>query len=141
MASEELQMLRVEIVSPATKPLELEAVEVILPGQSGVLSIRGGHTPLMTTLRSGVLALAGREGTDTCFAVHGGFAEVLDNGIRILTPQYEPGDAIDADRAREAQERAEQRLATKEKDTDVQRAEAALHRAMARLGAHQREAF
>ena len=96
---------------------------------------------MLSTLRSGVLVLTTMDGTDTHFAVHEGFAEVLDNHVRILTPQYEQGEHIDVDRAEEARERAEQALARKDAELDAARAEAALHRAMARLGAHRGESI
>jgi len=139
VAPEEQANITVEITSPATQPLALQAREVILPGSAGIFSIRPGHTPMISTLRSGVMIVAAPDGSESFFAVHEGFAEVLDNSVRILTPQYERGEHIDVDRAQEARERAEQLLANKEQDIDLVRAEAALHRSLARLGAHHGE--
>jgi len=139
VASEEQQRLTVAITSPQTTPLTLDAREVIIPGRAGVFSVRPGHTPTLSTLKSGVLIITTLDGTDTHYAVHEGFVEILDDGVHILTPQFERGEQIDAARALEARERAEDLLARKEKDTDLVRAEAALHRAMARLGAHHGE--
>lgn len=141
MAADEQEQLTVEITSPGEGPITLEGTEIILPGRSGIFSVRPGHTPLLSTLNSGVMSLAQPDGSETHFAVHEGFAEVLDNTVRILTPQFERGEHIEVERAEEARERAEQLLARKEDDTDMRRAEAALHRAMARLGAHHGESI
>lgn len=139
MAADNQAPLSVEITSPDTAPVTLEAQEVILSGRAGLFSVRPGHTPMLSTLRNGVMIITGANGEDTFFAVHEGFAEILDDTVRILTPQFERAEEIDAERAQEARERAEELLARKEADLDLVRAEAALHRAMARLGAHHGE--
>jgi F-type H+-transporting ATPase subunit epsilon len=141
VAPEELPIITVEMTSPGSQPLTLEATEVIVPGRSGIFSIRSGHTPMLSTLRSGVLIVTTPDGTDTFFAVHEGFAEVLDNTVRILTPQFERGEHIDIDRAEQARERAELLLSKKDADLDIVRAETALHRSLARIGAHRGESI
>jgi F-type H+-transporting ATPase subunit epsilon len=64
-------------------------------------------------------------------AVHGGFVEVSNNKVSILSDVAELGDTIDIARARAARERAEERIRRGEDGE----AEAALRRAEARLAA------
>jgi F-type H+-transporting ATPase subunit epsilon len=65
--------------------------------------------------------------------VSGGFAEVSDNKVTILAESAERAEDIDIERARKAQQRAEERLKAEREKIDATRAEAALKRALARL--------
>ena len=68
-------------------------------------------------------------------AVHGGIVEVLKDKVTILAEIAEWPDEIDVNRANDAKIRAERRLASKDSNLDVPRAEMALKRSLARLGA------
>ena len=59
--------------------------------------------------------------------------EVNANEVNIVTPNCELPEAIDLDRAKRAKERAERRLADKNTNIDIQRAQHALQRAMVRI--------
>jgi F-type H+-transporting ATPase subunit epsilon len=58
---------------------------------------------------------------------------VLPDKVTILAETAERPSEIDADRARQAKERAEQRLTSGDTDVDVERALDALHKAETRL--------
>jgi F-type H+-transporting ATPase subunit epsilon len=62
--------------------------------------------------------------------VHGGFVEVRDNRVTILSDVAELPEQVDVDRARRAKEAAERRLAENSDDAE---AAAALRRAEVRL--------
>lgn len=66
-------------------------------------------------------------------AVFGGFLEIKDNQVNIVVPLAELADTIDIARAQSAKKRAEDRLASKSKEIDVDRAKLALQRALTRL--------
>ena len=68
-------------------------------------------------------------------AVHGGIIEILPDKVTVLAEVAEWPEEIDVNRANEAKIRAERRLATKDADLDVARAEMALKRSLARLDA------
>jgi F-type H+-transporting ATPase subunit epsilon len=70
--------------------------------------------------------------------VSGGFSEVSNNKITFLVESAEYGHDIDVDRAMQAKERAEKRLAQAQSQSETinrTRAEAALQRALARVRA------
>ncbi len=70
--------------------------------------------------------------------VSGGFSEVSNNKITFLVESAEYGQDIDVDRAMQAKERAEKRLAqarAQDETFNRVRAEAALQRALARVRA------
>ena len=56
--------------------------------------------------------------------------EIEHNKVSIVTPDCQDPSSIDVDRARRAKERAEGRLSNPTPDIDVERAEAALQRAL-----------
>jgi len=73
------------------------------------------------------------DGQRRFFAVSGGYLEVGWEGVTALVDAAESADEIDVARARAAEERAERRLRSRERDVDTARAETALRRALNRL--------
>ena len=61
-----------------------------------------------------------------------GVVNVVNNTVTVLSRTAEEAENIDLARAEAAEKRARERLAAKNADTDASRAEAALHRAVAR---------
>ncbi len=107
------------------KMVEFNTVE----GEIGVLP---GHIPMTVIIKPGVLTITEEDNSREA-ALHAGFAEILQNQVTILAEIIEWPEEIDATRAREAKERAEERLRTKDVGTDVSRAEIALKRALTRI--------
>ena len=127
--------VQLQIVAPE-KVLQTATVDsVTIPGTAGDFSVLPGHTPFLSALRNGVMTT--RVGDDTRdYAVNGGYAEVRDNKVIVLTQTVEAANEIDVERARRARERAERRLRGEgEPGADLRRAELALHRALIRLQA------
>ena len=129
-------VIELELCAPERDPIALEVNEAIIPGAGGVFTVQHEHTPLLSKLLPGVVVAYCTDGQELHFAVDGGFAEVIDDRVVVLTDTMEPGDEIDTERAEEAKQRAEQRLGKSEEDVDITRAEAALSRALARIQAH-----
>jgi F-type H+-transporting ATPase subunit epsilon len=126
------ETFQLEIVTPEKKVVETSAEEVQIPGKNGYLGILPGHAPLITELAVGEVTFR-ENATEQHLAVAWGFAEVLPNKVTILAETAERPSEIDVKRAREAKERAEQRLTSGDASVDVERALHALHRADARL--------
>lgn len=123
---------QLEIVTPEKKVVETAAEEVQIPGKNGYLGILPGHAPLITELAVGEVTFR-ENAAEQHLAVAWGFAEVLPHKVTILAETAERPSEIDVKRAREAKERAEQRLTSGGASVDVERALDALHRAEARL--------
>lgn len=105
---------------------------VIAPGSEGQLGILPHHAPLMTALDAG--ELIARKGTEEyILAISGGFLEVLPDRIIVLADSAERAEEIDISRAEEAKKRAQDSLAHSASQVEVAAAEAALHRAIARI--------
>jgi F-type H+-transporting ATPase subunit epsilon len=129
-------MLKLDIVTPAGAKVEVEAASVTAPGLVGSLGVLPGHRALLTSLAIGPLSYAAG-GETHWLAVNGGYMEVADDRVIIVTETAEAPDEIDRDRAEQALETARERL--KEAET-AQQAEmvkvhlAAAKRAETRLG-------
>ena len=124
--------LRLEIVTPDRIVYSDDISSLVVRAVDGDIGILYNHAPLIATLKEWPAKLNMLDGTSRFISIAAGFIEVKYNKITILTPAAEVPEEIDYDRAMAAKERAEKRLAQK-KEVDVQRAEDALHRALARL--------
>jgi F-type H+-transporting ATPase subunit epsilon len=76
-------MLRVSVISPEAVLFEGETESVVAPAHDGEVGILTGHAPLMALLGAGELRLGGGGGRR--FTVSGGFMQVLDNQVRVVT--------------------------------------------------------
>jgi F-type H+-transporting ATPase subunit epsilon len=132
--------LTIELCSPDQPPVEFQADKVVLPGADGVMTVMPGHTLFLTTLTNGAAIV--HQGDEThFFAIHGGFAEILNDKIVVLADMLEASDDIDAARAEAAMARAKGRIQKPEEDTSVEQAEAAMARSLARLQAKNGEFY
>jgi F-type H+-transporting ATPase subunit epsilon len=124
--------LAVELVSPERTLFSGEAnwVRARTVG-GGDIAFLPGHAPFVGALATWTIEISLADGSHELAAVHGGFVEVSDDHVKILSDLAELASSIDADRARRAQEKAQ---AAVDKGEDVD-AEAALARANARLAA------
>jgi F-type H+-transporting ATPase subunit epsilon len=77
-------MLKVFVISPESILYEGEARMVVAPAYDGEVGILENHAPMMTLLGKGELRLSGSTG-DQRFTVEGGFLQVVENNVRIVT--------------------------------------------------------
>ena len=84
-------MLHFSLVSPERELASREVEYVVLPGAEGDMSVYENHAPVMTTLRPGILEVAGGER----YVVFGGFADVNPSGLTVLAEQALAIDAVD----------------------------------------------
>ena len=124
--------MQVELVSPEKLVFSGEATqEITRPLGGGEIAFLPGHAPFLGALTENHTRITLADGSQLDVAVHGGFVQVGDNKVSILSDIAELGDQIDRGRATAAKERAEAIL----RNEDNAEAEAALSRAHARLNA------
>jgi F-type H+-transporting ATPase subunit epsilon len=127
-------MLDVSIVVPEEEVFNGPAESLRAPGTEGSFQVLTGHAPMIAAIETGPLFVEPEGSSRIAFATSGGFVEVLDDEVTVLAETAEPADAIDEDRAREAEDRARQRLDESDLATEErERQEAALERARNRL--------
>ncbi len=134
--------IQLEIVSPDKVVYQKDIGMLIVRSTGGELGILPHHAPLVTGLIPHVMRVKlGGDAEEQLIAVAGGFMEVTPEKITVLASAAEQPVDIDVNRAKQAYQRAKERIGlfhqgTPEgKDIDMARAEAALKRAMARLNA------
>ena len=125
--------MQVELVSPEKVVFSGEATQVITRTLGGgEIAFLPGHAPFLGALTDNHTRITLADGSQLDVAVHGGFVQVGNNKVSILSDIAELGDQIDRARATAAKERAEAALRGSEPDPE---ADAALSRANARLNA------
>jgi len=77
-------MLKVSVISPERVLFEGESTSVVAPAFDGEVGILPHHAPMMTLLGKGELRL-GAEGVDGRFLIDGGFLQVLNDTVRVVT--------------------------------------------------------
>ncbi|HUF32859.1 MAG TPA: F0F1 ATP synthase subunit epsilon [Acidimicrobiales bacterium] len=121
--------LQVELVSPERILFSGEAEMVTARTTGGDIAFLTGHAPFLGILGIGAVTVKRLDGSESVAAVHGGFVEVSDNHVIILSDVAELADQIDV-------ARAEARLAKLERASggdDEAEAAAALRRQQVRL--------
>ena len=93
------------VVTPENSVLECEATFVALPAHDGELGIQLNRAPLLCKLDVGRLRIEGPE-TKELLYIDGGFAEMSDNRLTILTEDAKRPEELDRAIAAEALEAA-----------------------------------
>lgn len=121
-----------EIVTPERKFFSEDVEMVILKTPEGEMGILQGHIPMVVALGIGPIKIK-KDGKWQEAFLSEGFLEVEQNKTIILADTAEWPEEIDENRAKEAKERAEERLKRQLSQIEHIRSQAALARAMARL--------
>lgn len=75
-----------ELVSPERLLMATTADMVVVPGTEGEFGVMAGHAPLISTIRSGIVAVHDG-GTVTKLFVRGGFADVTPESLTVLAEE------------------------------------------------------
>ena len=129
--------LRLEIVTAERTVFADDVSEVVAWGVEGQLGILPHHAPLMTMLKPGDLLIK-KDDEEYYLAISGGFLEVRPDKVIILADACERAEEIDVERAEAARHRAEEILKTRPPEMDTAAAEAALRRSLARIKVAER---
>jgi len=125
--------LYLEIITPAKIIFKGNIESVTIPGVEGSFQVLKNHAPLISVFEIGLVKIKIDQNTTKYYATGGGTIEVLNNNVLVLADSLEAVEEIDIERARRARDRAGERLANKTDDTNLERARAALARAINRL--------
>ena len=97
-------VVQFELVSPERLVLSSEVSMVVVPGAEGDFGVLPGHSPMISNVRSGVISIYNDRAIEARIFVAGGFAEVSNNRLTVLTE-----DAVALDEIKRAD--ADTRLA------------------------------
>ncbi|WP_262028496.1 F0F1 ATP synthase subunit epsilon [Microvirga sp. Mcv34] len=121
-----------ELVSPERVLFSGQVDAVVLPATEGDMTVLAGHSPVMTTLKTGFLVVTSTPGNGKRILVRGGFADINQNGLTVLAERALPEEEI-------TQDILDQEILTAEMHYDATNEPAAKHVAEAAI-AQLREA-
>ena len=79
-------MLTVSVISAEATLFEGQATSIVAPAFDGEVGILTNHAPMITALGKGLLRVE-QSGATQRFSVSGGFLQVVDNQVRVVTEQ------------------------------------------------------
>lgn len=94
MAESDKKIFRAALVTPEALVLEAEVYAVQFPAHDGMVGILTHRAPLVTKLGTGVLRLERAVGAAQQFLISGGYAQMKDNVLTILTDEALPQEAV-----------------------------------------------
>lgn len=111
---------------------ERDVKEIVLPTESGEITVLPNHAALVSLISAGIVQLIPMQGEKEYFSVAGGFIEIANNQVAILAENAETTDEVDPKRAEEAIAQAKKKLA-EDKNIDHLKLELQLQKNVARL--------
>lgn len=89
------ETVRFELVSPEKLLLAVDAEMVVVPGEAGDFGVLPGHSPLISTIRNGVIEVTVNGAVTERIFVAGGFAEVANDKLTVLAEEAVPVKQLD----------------------------------------------
>ena len=129
--------MKLEIITVERALFSDEVDALVAPGIEGELGILPHHAPLLTALKPGERRIM-KDGKEPFLAVGGGFLEVIANEVKVLADSAERAEEIDESRAQAAMKRAQEALANRSTDQNLEAALASLRRAEVRVAVARR---
>ena len=125
-----------QIVTPDRMVFDGEAQSIILRTINGDICILANHIDYAAPLGIGEAKVTAVDGTEREAACNGGLLSVENNTVRVIATTFEWAEDIDVERAKRAQQEAEELLQKlNRQDADYILAEARLKRALTRVQA------
>ena len=107
---------------------------LIIPSVDGEKAIMAHHEEVIVAVDNGEMRMQKEEGGEWSYVVLGkGFCMVANNRVTVLADTVERPEEVDANRAKEALERAQERLRQKQSIQEYHMTQAAMARALTRL--------
>ncbi len=85
-----------ELVAPEKLLFSGAVDSVIVPCLEGEMTVLANHSPVMISLKPGIVTVATGMGADRRLFVRGGFADVSASGLTILAESATPVEELDA---------------------------------------------
>ncbi len=129
-------LVRCVVVTPERTLFDQLVEFVALPLYDGELGVLPGRSPLIGRLGFGELRTK-QHGTTRRYFIDGGFAQVRDDVVTVLTGRATPAESINTEAAARELEHAKMRKATGEPEQDEKAKSVDRARAQVRVGTHR----
>lgn len=129
-----MSTLQCIVVTPEATAFEATSDFVAMTLFDGEIGIAPGHSPMIGRLGYGELRL-GHEGAEPRrYFIDGGFVQVADNVVTLLTGQATPADEIDVEAAQKTLEQARTQPAPSPEAMEVRERTVSRSRALLKVG-------
>ncbi len=98
--------LKCVVVTPERTEIDVTATSVTVPLFDGEMGILKNHSPLVGRLGYGVLKIKNTAGTSASYFVEGGFVQVADNVVSVLTDRVITRESVTSSMADDAMKAA-----------------------------------
>ena len=105
------KLLHCIVVTPEATALEQDAEFVALPLYDGEIGILPAHSPMIGRLGYGEMRIRSAGGATATYYLDGGFVQVADNVVSVLTSRAVPAARLNESAAQDQLETASQRQA------------------------------
>ncbi|MGE0230189.1 MAG: F0F1 ATP synthase subunit epsilon [Flavobacteriaceae bacterium] len=122
-----------DLVSPERLLLSAQVEEVVVPGAEGEFGVLADHTPIISTMRPGLVRVRGGDAASEPIYVAGGIAEFSNNHLTILAEHALPVSELDADRIASEMRNVQEDIADAKDEKARAKAEIRLERLKASL--------
>ena len=132
-----MSTFHLEIYTPYSKYFDTYVDELIIKSDEYVLGILPNHAPLIAKVQNSKMYII-QNAERKCYAIGEGLINVSKEGVVLLLETIEGKKEIDIKRAKDAKQRAEERLEMRV-NIDIERAKRALRRAKTRIDVYETE--
>jgi len=129
----------IEIATPERLLAHERAVRSQIPAADGYIGVLPDHTALLSELGIGALTYTTPDDHRYSIAICGGFLEINNNVVRVLTDVAEKGHEIDVTKAEQALKHAQDAMFNPALGIDIASALIAARHAQARIDAARKE--
>ncbi|QIQ20718.1 F0F1 ATP synthase subunit epsilon [Zophobihabitans entericus] len=128
-----LTSYQLEVVSAESHLFSGVVQRIRVTGIEGELGIYPGHTPLLTTIKPGMVGIVKPNGDEEFIYLSGGILEVQPTAVTILADTAIRGEDLDEAKAQEAVRMAQEHINNPAGDMNFAQASAELSKALAKL--------
>ena len=127
-------VMQLDVLSPDAYVFQADNITYVgVKTTNGGVGIEPRHATMMATLAQAPVKYRDDQGNARYLFVDGGFLEVKESKVTILSVAAETAESIDAEKAQADLERAQAKIDNPKADTDMDEAVKDLKRAQARL--------
>lgn len=129
------EAVQFELVSPEQLLVSEDVEMVVVPGSEGDFGVLAGHSPMISTVRPGVIHIFASGTVTSRIFIAGGFAEVMGSRCTVLAEEAMPVDDIDRAATESDLQNAVEDIRISEDPSEKKAAESRASTARAKLAA------
>jgi F-type H+-transporting ATPase subunit epsilon len=130
----------IEVATPERLLARERAIRAQIPAKDGYIGVLPDHAPLLSELGIGALTYTTPDDRLFSLVIRGGFLEIYNNVVRVLTDFAERGHEVDVTQAEKDLKHAQEAMVNPALGMDIAAALIAVRHAQARIDAARKAA-